>query len=128
MSTFRIQEFAKRAGVTVLAFNHYDRVKLLSPARRSQRGYRLHCREDLGRPERILALQRYPGAFVARDRALLNTLVARGVEPLMVTLRGSGRRCVSGATALIASCGPLNMHNGAHRTQRNQSGSSTRPS
>jgi hypothetical protein len=74
-----------------------------------------HCSGTLGLSLREIA-------------ALLNTLVARGAEPLVVTLRGSGRRCVSGATALIASCGPLNMHNGAHRTQRNQSGSSTRPS
>jgi DNA-binding transcriptional MerR regulator len=33
MSTFRIQEFAKLAGVTVRALHHYDRLKLLSPAR-----------------------------------------------------------------------------------------------
>jgi hypothetical protein len=43
MNTFRIQEFAKLAGVTVRALHHYDRLKLLSPAHRSERGYRLYC-------------------------------------------------------------------------------------
>ncbi|MGA2051411.1 MAG: MerR family transcriptional regulator [Terracidiphilus sp.] len=57
MGTFRIQEFAKLAGVTVRALHHYDRLKLLSPAHRSERGYRLYCHEDLDRLERILALQ-----------------------------------------------------------------------
>jgi DNA-binding transcriptional MerR regulator len=60
MRTFRIQEFAKLAGVTVRALHHYDRLKLLSPAHRSERGYRLYSRADLGRLERILVL-RYLG-------------------------------------------------------------------
>jgi hypothetical protein len=58
MSVFRIQEFAKLAGVTVRALHHYDRLKLLSPAHRSERGYRLYCYQDLGRLERILVLPR----------------------------------------------------------------------
>ena len=57
MGTFRIQEFAKLAGLTVPALHHYDRLKLLSPAHGSERGYRLYCHEDLGRLERILVLQ-----------------------------------------------------------------------
>ncbi|MGA9669081.1 MAG: MerR family transcriptional regulator [Terracidiphilus sp.] len=85
MSTFRIQEFAKLAGVTVRALHHYDRLKLLSPAHRSERGYRLYCHEDLGRLERILAL-RYLGLSLREIAALLNTPVARGAEPLTVTL------------------------------------------
>ena len=60
MSTFRIQEFAKLAGVTVRTLHHYDRLGLLSPAQRSERRYRLYCHEDLGRLERILML-RYLG-------------------------------------------------------------------
>jgi len=85
MSTFRIQEFAKLAGVTVRALHHYDRLKLLSPAHRSERGYRLYCHEDLGRLERILAL-RYLGLSLREIAALLNTPVGRGAEPLTVTL------------------------------------------
>jgi DNA-binding transcriptional MerR regulator len=85
MSTFRIQEFAKLAGVTVRALHHYDRLKLLSPAHRSERGYRLYCHEDLGRLERILAL-RYLGLSLREIGALLDTAVGRGAEPLTVTL------------------------------------------
>jgi DNA-binding transcriptional MerR regulator len=85
MNTFRIQEFAKLAGVTVRALHHYDRLKLLTPAHRSERGYRLYCHEDLGRLERILAL-RYLGLSLREIAALLNTPVDRGAEPLTVTL------------------------------------------
>jgi DNA-binding transcriptional MerR regulator len=85
MSTFRIQEFANLAGVTVRALHHYDRLKLLSPAHRSERGYRLYCHEDLGRLERILVL-RYLGLSLREIGALLDTPVGRGAEPLTVTL------------------------------------------
>ena len=85
MSTFRIQEFAKLAGVTVRALHHYDRLKLLSPAHRSERGYRLYCHEDLGRLERILVL-RYVGLSLREIAALLNMPAGRGAEPLTVTL------------------------------------------
>jgi DNA-binding transcriptional MerR regulator len=85
MNTFRIQEFAKLAGVTVRALHHYDRLKLLPPAHRSERGYRLYCHEDLGRLERILVL-RYLGLSLREIAALLNTPVGSGAEPLTVTL------------------------------------------
>lgn len=85
MSSFRIQEFAKLAGVTVRALHHYDRLKLLSPAHRSERGYRLYCREDLGRLERIIVL-RYLGLSLREIGALLNTPVGCDTEPLTVTL------------------------------------------
>lgn len=85
MSTFRIQEFAKLAGVTVRALHHYDRLRLLSPAHRSERGYRLYCHEDLGRLERILVL-RYLGLSLREIAALLDTPDGRGAEPLTVTL------------------------------------------
>jgi DNA-binding transcriptional MerR regulator len=83
MSTFRIQEFAKLAGVTVRALHHYDRLKLLSPAHRSERGYRLYCHDDLGRLERILVL-RFLGLSLRDIAALLNTTV--GAERLTATL------------------------------------------
>ncbi|WP_246301738.1 MerR family transcriptional regulator [Granulicella arctica] len=84
MTTFRIQEFAKLAGVTVRALHHYDRLKLLSPAHRSDRGYRLYCREDLGRLEQILVL-RYLGLSLREIAALLDTPASRNAEPLRVT-------------------------------------------
>lgn len=85
MSTFRIQDFATLAGVTVRTLHHYDRLKLLSPAHRSERGYRLYCHEDLGRLERILVL-RYLGLSLREIAALLDASGGCGAEPLMVTL------------------------------------------
>jgi DNA-binding transcriptional MerR regulator len=85
IQTFRIQEFAKLAGVTVRALHHYDRLRLLSPAHRSERGYRLYCHEDLGRLERVLAL-RYLGLSLREIAALLDTPAGRDAEPLTVTL------------------------------------------
>ena len=85
MRAFRIQEFARLAGVTVRALHHYDRLQLLSPAHRSERGYRLYCHEDLGRLERILVL-RFLGLSLREIAALLNTPVGRGTERLTVTL------------------------------------------
>lgn len=84
MSTFRIQPFAKLAGVTVRTLHHYDRLGLLSPAHRSERGYRLYCHEDLGRLERILVL-RYLGLSLREIAALLNA-PAGEAETLAATL------------------------------------------
>ena len=73
------------AGVTVRALHHYDRLGLLSPAHRSERGYRLYCQEDLGRLERILVL-RYLGLSLHEIAALLSAPAGRNLEPLMATL------------------------------------------
>lgn len=86
MNTFRIQEFAKLAGVTVRALHHYDRVGLLSPAHRSESGYRLYCHDDLGRLERILVL-RYLGLSLREIGALLEQPGRAGAESLSKTLR-----------------------------------------
>lgn len=85
MSTFRIQEFAKLAGVTVRALHHYDRLKLLSPAHRSEHGYRLYCHDDLGRLERILVL-RFLGLSLREIAALLDAPAGREPDRLTVTL------------------------------------------
>lgn len=85
MNTFRIQEFAKLAGVTVRALHHYDRLKLLSPAHRSEGGYRLYCHEDLGRLERILAM-RYLGLSLREIAVLFTVPNTRGAEPMTLTL------------------------------------------
>jgi DNA-binding transcriptional MerR regulator len=85
MSTFRIQEFANLAGVTVRALHHYDRLGLLSPAHRTERGYRLYCHEDLGRLERILVL-RYLGLSLREIATLLGSSKAAPSESLSATL------------------------------------------
>ena len=56
MSSYRIGEFAKLAGVTVRALHHYDRIGLLKPQRGGS-GTRLYCLEDLERLEQIAALK-----------------------------------------------------------------------
>jgi DNA-binding transcriptional MerR regulator len=85
MEPFRIQQFAKLAGVTVRALHHYDRLKLLSPAHRSEHGYRLYVHEDLGRLERILVL-RYLGLSLREIASLLTTPGRPGTETLKATL------------------------------------------
>lgn len=54
----RIGELSKRAGVTIRALRHYDEIGLLSPSARSEGGFRLYGREDVGKLYRIQALIR----------------------------------------------------------------------
>jgi DNA-binding transcriptional MerR regulator len=54
--TYRVREFAVRAGVTVRALHHYDRVGLLKP-RRTSAGYRVYADADLAVLEQIVALK-----------------------------------------------------------------------
>lgn len=54
--TYRMREFAERAGATVKALRHYDRLGLLKP-HRTDAGYRLYSESDLDRLERIMALK-----------------------------------------------------------------------
>ena len=56
-NVYRIQEFAKLAGVTVRALHHYDRLGLLKPSGRSAAGYRLYRDCDLARLEQIVVLK-----------------------------------------------------------------------
>jgi DNA-binding transcriptional MerR regulator len=53
---YRVQKFAKLAGVTVRALHHYDRLGLLKP-QRTEAGYRLYALRDLERLEQIVALK-----------------------------------------------------------------------
>lgn len=74
VTMYRIQQFARLAGVTVRTLHHYDRVGLLSPTRRSESGYRIYCNEDLGKLERILVL-RYLGLSLREIGELLRESV-----------------------------------------------------
>jgi DNA-binding transcriptional MerR regulator len=85
MSTLRIKEFAKLAGVTVRALHHYDRLGLLSAAHRSEGGYRLYCHDDLGRLERILVL-RFLGLSLQEIGELLRAPGSPGAHSLRDTL------------------------------------------
>lgn len=55
--TYQTHEFAKRAGVTIRALRHYDRLGLLKPSGRTAAGYRLYTDRDLVRLEQIVALK-----------------------------------------------------------------------
>jgi DNA-binding transcriptional MerR regulator len=46
---------AQLAGVTVRTLHHYDAIGLLSPARRSAKGYRLYGADDLLRLNHIFS-------------------------------------------------------------------------
>ena len=67
---YRMREFAERAGVTVKALRHYDRLGLLQP-RRSSSGYRLYSESDLERLERIAALK-FLGVPLKQIKAVLD--------------------------------------------------------
>jgi len=67
---FRIQEFARLAGVTVRALHHYDRLELLRPKQRSAAGHRLYGLRDLARLEQIVVLK-FLGVPLKQARGLL---------------------------------------------------------
>ncbi len=77
---YRIQEFAKLAGVTVRALHHYDRLGLLKPSGRSDSGYRLYRDRDLARLEQIVVLKvlglplKQIGRLLKRESPLVETL------------------------------------------------------
>src|SRR5262245_58866975 len=53
---YRAREFAARAGVTVRALHHYDRLGLLRPARTAS-GYRIYRETDFVRLAQIITLK-----------------------------------------------------------------------
>ncbi len=55
--TYLPNEFAKRAGVTIRALHHYDRLGLLKPSGRTAAGYRVYSDRDFARLEQIVALK-----------------------------------------------------------------------
>jgi DNA-binding transcriptional MerR regulator len=54
--TYRIQAFARLAGVSVRTLHHYDRLGLLRPER-TLSGYRIYTTQHLERLEQIVALR-----------------------------------------------------------------------
>jgi len=77
---YRTKQFATRAGVTVRALHHYDRLGLLKPSGRSNAGYRLYRDRDLARLEQIVVLKflglplRQIGRLLARESRLADAL------------------------------------------------------
>jgi DNA-binding transcriptional MerR regulator len=79
-AVYRVQEFAKLAGVTVRALHHYDRLGLLKPSGRSNGGYRLYRDSDFARLEQIVVLKflglplKQIGRLLKRESPLAETL------------------------------------------------------
>jgi MerR family transcriptional regulator, thiopeptide resistance regulator len=69
--TYQPHEFAQRAGVTVRALHHYDRLGLLKPSGRTAAGYRVYSDRDLVRLEQIVALK-FIGFPLSQIRDVLN--------------------------------------------------------
>ena len=68
---YKVREFAERAGVTVRALHHYDRLGLLPPSGRTQAGYRLYGERDLARLQQIMTLK-FIGLSLQEIKALLD--------------------------------------------------------
>ena len=68
---YRVSEFAEKAGVTVRALHHYDRLGLLKPSGRTGAGYRLYGERDLVRLQQIVTLK-FIGMPLREIKELLN--------------------------------------------------------
>jgi DNA-binding transcriptional MerR regulator len=78
---YRVQEFARLAGVTVKTLHHYDRIGLLRPQRTSA-GYRVYMSTALVRLEQILALKTI--GFSLKE---IDALLERDALPLPALFR-----------------------------------------
>lgn len=56
-AALRVGELAKRTGLSVRALHHYDQIGLLSPARRTEAGYRLYGEAEIARLQQIMSLR-----------------------------------------------------------------------
>lgn len=66
-----VKEVAELSGTTVRALHHYDEIGLLRPSERSEAGYRLYSRSDLGRLQEILGWREL-GFSLAEITALMD--------------------------------------------------------
>lgn len=71
MKLYQARQFAVRAGVTVRALHHYDRLGLLKPSGRTSAGYRLYAESDLARLQQIVTLK-FIGFSLKQIKELLN--------------------------------------------------------
>lgn len=54
MHKYSVQQLSKLAGVSVRTLHHYDRIGLLKPAERSEKGYRIYSKTELLKLQQIL--------------------------------------------------------------------------
>lgn len=79
---YKVSEFAARAGVTVRALHHYDRLGLLRPSGRNGAGYRLYGEQDFARLQQITTLK-----FIGLPLKQIKALLDHGDLDLATTLR-----------------------------------------
>lgn len=112
-SNLKIREFANRAGVTVKALRHYERLGLLAPMRPGESRYRDYAQRDLERVDQVaalklagLTLRQIKDVFAGKSAAELGELL-RGRR---ITLEQERRRLDHAILALRvaeASANPL---------------------
>lgn len=111
---YRAHEFAERAGVTVRALHHYDRLGLLPPRRRTEAGYRLYGARELARLQQIVTLK-----FIGFSLREIKGLLDRAPLDLPATLRlqreilDQRRQRLDQASAAIAHAQRLLAESGA---------------
>ncbi|MEW6127760.1 MAG: MerR family transcriptional regulator [Acidobacteriota bacterium] len=79
---YQASEFARRAGVTVRALHHYDRLGLLKPSGRTPSGYRLYAEQDFARLQQIVTLK-----FIGFSLTQIKTLLEKDAFDLQKMLR-----------------------------------------
>jgi MerR family transcriptional regulator, thiopeptide resistance regulator len=82
MKLYQVRQFAVRAGVTVRALHHYDRLGLLKPSGRTSAGYRLYAESDLARLQQIVTLK-----FIGFSLKQIKELLSRKPFNLPAMLR-----------------------------------------
>jgi DNA-binding transcriptional MerR regulator len=82
MTWMTVGQLAKKSGITVRTLHHYDALGLLTPARRSEAGYRLYGPEEVVRLSRIVCLRKL-GLSLEQIEALL----ANQSQSLQTTLK-----------------------------------------
>jgi DNA-binding transcriptional MerR regulator len=82
MKLYQARQFAVRAGVTVRALHHYDRLGLLKPSGRTSAGYRLYAEGDVARLLQIVTLK-----FIGFSLKQIKDLLSRKPFDLPAMLR-----------------------------------------
>ncbi|HEY8742199.1 MAG TPA: MerR family transcriptional regulator [Chloroflexota bacterium] len=82
---YRSGQFAEKTGVSIRTLRYYDKVGLLSPAQRTDAGYRLYSDEDLVRLQQILALK-FLGFSLEEIKVCLQS-VPRGLQEALAEQR-----------------------------------------
>jgi DNA-binding transcriptional MerR regulator len=108
----KIQEFAKRGGVSIRTLRHYDHLGLLKPSARSKSGYRLYEESGVKKLEQIIALRAFGLSLTDIGRALKKESALSSVlEQQRQTLLAQRRTVTDAIDALV--CAQRNIENGS---------------